>query len=56
MIVNIKKASIEDLNLITKKTLLLYDNHTFDDLAIENEQLLTDENQIIFLAFDTGIV
>jgi len=51
---NTRKASIEDLNLVTKKTLLLYDNHTFDDLAIENEQLLTDENQIIFLAFDTN--
>ena len=49
---NIRKASIEDINIVTEQTLLLYDDNTFDDLLIENQRLLMDENQIIFLAFD----
>lgn len=49
--VDIRKADIEDLMIVTEQTLLLYDDNTFDDLLLENEQLLTNENQIIFLAF-----
>lgn len=52
--INVRKASIDDLVLVTEQTLLLYDDNTFDDLLIENKRLLMDENQIIYLAFDAS--
>jgi len=50
----IRKALMEDLNLVTEQTLLLYNDHTFDDLLIENERLLKNEKQIVFLAFESN--
>ncbi|MDD2431193.1 MAG: GNAT family N-acetyltransferase [Firmicutes bacterium] len=49
---DIRKASLDDLQLVTEQTLLLYKDTNFDDLLVENKNLIEDENQIFFLGFE----
>ena len=51
---NIKEATPSDIHLLTELTLLLYKNHTFEDLFEENSALLSDPSQVFLLAIHDG--
>lgn len=48
----IRQAVIDDLDIVTKLTLMLYDDNTYEDLLEENRKLLSSKSQVLFLAFD----
>ena len=50
-----RKASIEDLDALTQLALLLWPNHTFDELHEEIESLLSNPNAAFFLYFDQAL-
>ena len=53
MSITYRKATIDDIKIVTELTLLLYsDDNTFDSLYEENQNLLKNSSQAIFLAFD----
>jgi len=50
-----RKASIEDLEALTRLALLLWPNHTFEDLQEDIESLLSNPNAAFFLYFDQAL-
>lgn len=51
-IITYRKAIYEDISIITEIAILLYDEHTFEEILEENMGLLADENEAMFLSFD----
>lgn len=47
-----KRAGIHDVQALTELTLRLYKDNTFESLLKENQELLSKENQIFFLAYN----
>lgn len=49
--ISYRKATPDDARLVTEIAVLLYDEHTFDEIYNENSKLLTKDSEVIFLAF-----
>ena len=47
-----RKATIADVQPVTKIALLLYDEHTFDEIFEKMPELLDKDSEAVFLAFD----
>jgi aminoglycoside 6'-N-acetyltransferase I len=47
-----RKAIDKDITVITQIAILLYDEHTFEEIFEENKELLVDKNQAMFLSLD----
>lgn len=47
-----RKAIDDDINIITKLGILLYDEHTLEEIFEENKELLANENEAMFLAYN----
>lgn len=50
-----RKASIEDLDALTRLALLLWPNHTFEELRGDIASLLSNPNAVFFLYFDQAL-
>ena len=47
-----RKGIDEDLNVLTGLAILLYDEHTFEEIFEKCRELLINENETMFLSFD----
>ena len=50
--ISYRKATLDDIQTTTEIALLLFDEHTFDEIFEENSELLTKDSEVMFLAFD----
>ncbi len=51
----LRKAEIKDSNALAKLALLLWPNHTFEELHADIESLLSNPNAAFFLYFDQDL-
>lgn len=51
----LRKAELKDSNVLAKLALLLWPNHTFEELHADIKPLLTNPNAAFFLYFDQDI-
>ncbi len=47
-----RKAGISDIQVVTELLCELYENHGFEELFVENKELLEDKSQVFFIAYD----
>jgi aminoglycoside 6'-N-acetyltransferase I len=51
-IMEIRKATVDDINIVIQLALLLYNDNTFNDLLYKMKVTLSNENNVVFLAYE----
>ncbi len=55
MLIQYKQATPDDISPVSKLAILLYDEHTFDEIYAECVELLKSENDAFFVAYDGNL-